>query len=101
MSELTGGNQPGRLDIQEANGLLQEKVKAQDAEIRELKAALEALMAHCSNNIERASHDILFWEESATGDYDYQPVTSPELIRYLCKQKGWPNPLERAVVTDA
>ena len=96
MTDLTGGNQPGRLDIQEANVLLQDKVKAQDAEIRELKAVLHEIVGELDPEI-----DWVHGEQDGEGSWRVfgaevcaEASEMPDFVQWLCKRNGWPNPLE-------
>ncbi|XAI95478.1 hypothetical protein [Microcystis phage Mvi-JY20] len=104
MNQLTGGNQPAPLDIREANALLQDKVKAQENEINELKAQNEYLTAALDQMLGQFEErhvwvptdnkPYLHFEWEGYGIDGHYCADAPELTRYLCERNGWPNPLE-------
>ncbi|XAI95812.1 hypothetical protein [Microcystis phage Mae-JY24] len=83
--------------LEEIKWGLEEAMRARDAEIRELKArneylqkALDALF-HAVKTTIRQEHEGEIVFEDSWGPW---PITSPELLAYLCERNGWPNPLE-------
>ena len=74
---------------------LEKTLRARDAEIRALKAALEEMMLlpSCSNFSLKDGKVVYEWMD-AYEDWNEHVITSPALVAYLCERNDWPNPLE-------